>query len=55
MSDDAPRESNWHHAGRLPKELVQTIQVVLEIVREHYDHTGSWPTVDQIIKRLARP
>ena len=49
-------ESNWTNASsRAPRELVQTIGIVLEIVRELYTETGSWPTVDQILHRLARP
>lgn len=36
-------------------DLLQAVHAILDIVREHHDLTGSWPTVDQILKQLLHP
>ena len=45
--------SNWHDATAvLNRELVA---LVLAIIREHYRNYGDFPTIEQVLARVARP
>jgi hypothetical protein len=48
MPDEKP-VSNWREA-HLPD--VPTIRIILELQRDYYMLTGSWPTAEQILANL---